>query len=159
MLEWAEVRGYQVVLSCGRGEEALLAPLDPAGGRSRLAGRLDLPQMWDLLRNASFLVCPDTGIAHLGRIVGTPTVALYGPGSPVIAGAGRFWEKSAFRAVWDPEVTCRDQDQLFGRRVRWVRQCWRTVAECGNPDCIRRVSLEQVIAAVESLINPVPAKA
>jgi len=56
--DWAESRGYQVVLSVGSGEEALLAPVDPDGTRSGLAGRLDLAQMWDLLRNAAFLVCP-----------------------------------------------------------------------------------------------------
>jgi ADP-heptose:LPS heptosyltransferase len=151
--QWAEGRGYQVVLSAGRGEEALLAPLDPDGRRSSLAGRLDLAQIWDLLRNAEFLVCPDTGIAHLARLVGVPTVALYGPGSPISTGPGRFWAQSPFRAVWDPEVACRDQDRLFERRLVWLHQCWRSVAECGNPICIRRNQVAQVIGAIEELVS------
>jgi ADP-heptose:LPS heptosyltransferase len=65
--------------------------------------------MWDLLRNAAFLVCPDTGIAHLARLVGVPTVALYGPGSPISTGPGLFWMASPFRAIWDPDVPCRNQ--------------------------------------------------
>jgi len=150
--QWAEGRGYEVVLSAGRGEEALLAPLDPEGTRSGLAGRLDLAQMWDLLRHAAFLVCPDTGIAHLARLVGVPTVALYGPGSPISTGPGRFWAHSPFRAVWDPEVACRDQDRLFERRLPWLRQCWRSVAECGNPICIRRNQVAQVVRAIEELV-------
>src|SRR5262245_22358444 len=149
--DWAEARGYRVVLSAGRGEEGLLAPVDPEGTRSALAGRLDLAQLWDLLRNAAFLVCPDTGIAHLARLVGVPTVALYGPGSPISTGPGRFWRTSPFRAVWDPEVACRDQDHLFERRLLWLRQCWRGVEECGNPVCIRRVALREVISAIEEL--------
>jgi len=149
--DWAEARGYEVVLSAGRGEEELLAPVDPERRRSALAGRLDLAQLWDLLRNAAFLVCPDTGVAHLARLVGVPTVALYGPGSPVSTGPGLFWAKSPFRAVWDPDVACRDQNRLFERRLVWLRQCWRSVEECGNPVCIRRVAVREVIAAIEEL--------
>ena len=149
--DWAERAGYEVVLSSGRGEERLLAPVDPDGRRSRLAG-LDLAELWDLLKNAAFLVCPDTGVAHLGRVVGVPTVAIYGPGSPVSTGPGLFWAASPFRALWDPEVACRDQDRLFERRLPWVRQCWRGVDECGDPVCIRRVAVEQVIEAIESLL-------
>jgi ADP-heptose:LPS heptosyltransferase len=149
--DWAEARGYEVVLSAGRGEEALLAPVDPERRRSALAGRLDLAQLWDLLKNAAFLVCPDTGIAHLARLVGVPTVALYGPGSPVSTGPGLFWRQSPFRAVWDPDVACRDQDRMFERRLTWLRQCWRSVEECGNPVCIRRVAVRDVIAAIEEL--------
>ena len=139
------------MLSTGRGEEALLASVDPEGRRSRLAGRLDLPQLWDLLKNAAFLVCPDTGIAHLARLVGVPTVALYGPGSPISTGPGLFWRTSPFRALWDPDVACRNQDHLFERRLIWLRQCWRSVQECGDPVCIRRVTVDQVVAAVEEL--------
>jgi ADP-heptose:LPS heptosyltransferase len=151
--DWAEARGFEVVLSAGRGEERLLAPVDPDGRRSRLAGRLDLAQLWDLLRHAAFLVCPDTGIAHLARLVGVPTVALYGPGSPISTGPGRFWAKSPFRALWDPDVPCRDQDRLFERRLVWLRQCWRSVEECGDPVCIRRIAVEQVAAAIDSLLT------
>ena len=153
VLDWAEKEGYEAVLSSGPGEESLLHPVDPEGRRSALAGQLDLPQLWDLLRNASFLVCPDTGVAHMARLVGTPTVAIYGPGSPISTGPGRFWASSPFQALWDPDVACRDQSDLFGRRVTWVRQCWRTVSECGNPVCVRRVTVEQVVSAIQTLVS------
>jgi ADP-heptose:LPS heptosyltransferase len=149
--DWAEARGYEVVLSAGRGEERLLAPVDPEGKRSALAGRLDLPQIWDLLHNAAFLVCPDTGIAHLARLVGVPTVAIYGPGSPISTGPGLFWRNAPFKAMWDPNVHCRDQNHLFERKLIWLRQCWRGVEECGDPFCIRRVTVQNVLAAIEDL--------
>jgi ADP-heptose:LPS heptosyltransferase len=151
VLVWAEARGYEVVLSAGRGEEHLVAQLDGEGQRGRLAGRLDLSQLWDLLRRAAFLVCPDTGVAHMARMVGVPTVAIYGPGSPISTGPGRFWASSPFRALWQPEVHCRDQDVLFERRLVWLRQCWRGVEECGNPFCIRSVAVPEVIAAIDEL--------
>jgi ADP-heptose:LPS heptosyltransferase len=151
VLAWAESRGYPAVLSTGKGEEGLAQAVDPESRRTGLAGRLDLAQMWDLLRQAAFVVCPDTGVAHLARIVGVPTVALYGPGSPLTTGPGRFWAASPFRALWDPQVPCRNQDTLFGRRLAWMRQCWRTAAECGDPVCIRRIAAGDVISAVEAL--------
>lgn len=149
--DWAERQGLAVVVSAGRGEEALAREVDPEGQRSRLAGRLDVAQLWDLLRHAQFLVCPDTGVAHLARLAGTPTAALYGPGSPRATGPGRFWAASPFTALWDPDVPCRDQDQLFGRRLAWMRQCWRTPAQCGDPFCMRRIGVEQVISALDAL--------
>ena len=151
--EWAETRGFRVVLSAGRGEGHLLSPVDPQGTRSELAGRLDLAQLWDLLSHAAFLVSPDTGVAHLARLVGVPTVVIYGPGSPISSGPGRFWAKSPFRALWDPDIPCRNQDRLFGRKLIWLRQCWRGVAECGDPYCIRRISVEQVAAAIGELTS------
>jgi len=156
VLNWAENRGYEVVLTTGPGEESLAAKVDPDGSRRRLAGQLNLAQLWDLLRGASFLVCPDTGIAHLARVVGVPTAAIYGPGSPISTGPGRFWADSPFVALWDPDVHCRDQNDFFGRRLQWLRQCARTVAECSDPFCMRRTSVTHVIDAVEKLSKTAP---
>jgi ADP-heptose:LPS heptosyltransferase len=153
VLEWAESRGFDVVLSVGPGEESLLRAVDPEGSRSTLAGRLNLSQLWDLLRSSSFVVCPDTGVAHMARLVGAPTVALYGPGSPISTGPGRFWAASPFVPLWDPDIPCRDQDELFERRLAWMRQCWRTPAECGDPVCIRSIGVDRVIAAIDHLVS------
>jgi ADP-heptose:LPS heptosyltransferase len=140
------------VLTAGPGEEALAGAVDADGSRSALVGRLDLAQMWELLRRAAFLVCPDTGIAHLARLVGVPTVAIYGQGSPITTGPGKFWAQSPFKALWDPDVECRNQDDMFGRHIAWVRQCARSPQECADPFCIRRVAPPQVSAAIEQLL-------
>ena len=75
------------------------APAIPARRFASFAGRLDLPQLWRLFANARLLVAPDTGVAHLARVAGAPTVALFGPGSAVVTGAGDFWRNSPYRAV------------------------------------------------------------
>jgi hypothetical protein len=82
-----------------------------------------------------------------------PTVAIYGPGSPISTGPGRFWANAPFRALWDPDVPCRDQDHLFERKLVWLKQCWRGVGECADPFCIRRVAVPQVIEAIGTLMN------
>ncbi|BCB28695.1 heptosyltransferase [Sulfurimicrobium lacus] len=148
-----EKQGLQVVWSGGRGEEKLVAGLDPEGRRLSYAGRLDLAQLWQLLKNAKLLVCPDTGVAHLGRLTGTPTVALFGPGSASIYGAGNFWRDSPYVAVTVDPFPCRDQHRLFKREIPWVLRCGRNPRECAAPRCMQAISLEAVSDAVRRLLD------
>lgn len=147
-------RGLAVAWSGGRGEEAIVAAIDPAGRHPSYAGRLDLAQLWHLLRDAALLVCPDTGVAHLGRLTGTPTVALFGPGSARVYGAGEFWRDSPYRAVTVEDFPCRDQRALFRREVAWVRTCRRSPAQCPVPACMHAIGLEAVLDAVDRLLEP-----
>jgi ADP-heptose:LPS heptosyltransferase len=146
-----EARGLEPVWSAGRGEDAVVR--DCAGDTCyrSYAGALSLPQLWRLVANASLLVSPDTGVAHLGRIVGTPTVALFGPGSATISGAGEFWREARYRAVTVTPFHCRDQRVLFKRELAWVRRCGRTVAECAHPRCMDAIDLDSVLAAIDAI--------
>jgi ADP-heptose:LPS heptosyltransferase len=110
-----------------------------------------LPQIWHLLAGASILVSPDTGIAHLGRVVGTPTVVLFGPGSATITGGGAFWRDMPCRAVTVDPFPCRDQRVLFKREIAWVRRCGRSLAECPHPRCMDAISVDAVAPAIASL--------
>lgn len=148
---WLQAQGITPVWSCGPGEESLVAAIDP-DGRS-YTGTLSLAQLWRLLQGASALVCPDTSVAHLGRIVGVPTVALFGPGSANIHGAGAFWATSPYRAITVDPFPCRDQSTLFGRHLPWARRCGRSLNECGRPFCMEAISLEAVCAALASAAN------
>jgi len=139
--------GLGVVWSAGAAEEALVRECDPAGEFPSLAGRLDLAQLWHLLASAALLVAPDTGIAHLGRVTWTPTVAIFGPGSPVICGRGRFWRASPWESVAEDPFPCRDQRILFRREIPWVRRCGRSTRECAEPRCMQAVPVEAVLAA------------
>lgn len=142
-----ERKGLQVVWSAGRGEEGEVAGIDPGRRFSSYAGALDLAQLWNLIRGAGLLLCPDTGIAHLGRLAGTPTVTLYGPGSPVLFGPGDFWRETPDRAITVDPFPCRDQRTLFKREIAWVRRCQRTLEECPAPRCMHAIGVEEVVQA------------
>lgn len=148
-----EDRGIAPVWSGGRGEEAIVREVDPAARYRSYAGTLDLAQMWHLAAGARVLVAPDTGIAHLGRIVGTPTVALFGPGSAVLCGAGDFWRDSAYRALSIDPFPCRDQRILFRRDIAWVRRCGRSTAECAHPRCMDAIETDTVAAAIDAVMR------
>jgi ADP-heptose:LPS heptosyltransferase len=139
------------VWSAGRGEEPIVARCDPDRRYRSYAGELGLPQMWRLLADSSLLVCPDTGIAHLGRIVGTPTVTLFGPGSATIAGAGEFWRNAPYRAVTVDPFPCRDQHTLFKREIAWAQRCERLPPACTHPRCMDAIGIDAVNAAIADL--------
>jgi len=146
-----EARGLGIAWSAGRGEEAVVAECDPGERHPSYAGRLTLAQLWHLLSSGTVLVAPDTGVAHLGRVVLAPTVALFGPGSAVLCANGAFWGDAPWRPVTIEPFECRDQRLLFRRRVEWVRRCTRTIEECAEPRCMHALSVDAVLQAVESV--------
>jgi ADP-heptose:LPS heptosyltransferase len=77
--------GIPVVLTGGPGERALAAGVASAAGippSRSTAGDLSLPALAALVAGAALLVCGDTGVAHLGTALGTPSVLLFGPVPP-----------------------------------------------------------------------------
>jgi ADP-heptose:LPS heptosyltransferase len=155
LAEWFALQGFEVVWSAGAKETHLVNEVDPAGRFTTLAGKLDLLQLAKLLTEAVLMVCPDTGIAHLGRLTGTPTVALFGPGSPAICGAGDYWQDSPFAAL-SAEIPCRDQTTTFRRHAPWIRRCARShggsAGQCARALCMEGISLQAVQAAARTLL-------
>lgn len=146
-------RGFDIVWSGGKDEAGLVTGADPEQRYRSLAGQLDLPQLWRLIQGAALLVCPDTGVAHMGRLTHTPTVTLFGPGSDIICGAGAFWRDAPYCAVIERDIACRNQTMLFRRNVPWVRRCGRSTSECATPACMHALSLGSVTQAIDTLIT------
>lgn len=151
LADWIAGRGVQPVWSAGAKEVELVAAADPRQRYPSYAGRLDLLQMAQLIAKANALVCPDTGIAHLGRVVGVPTLALFGPGSSVISGAGEFWRDCPYVALTEPDFPCRDQKVLFRRRKDWIRRCGRSTSECSHARCMDALDFERAQEALQRL--------
>ena len=122
-------QGLTVALSGGRGEEALTSAVDPGGELANFAGRLDLAQLFALVQGAAVLVAPDTGVAHLGKVTGTPTVALFGRGPTAVYARGRFWARMPFRAAVLDELPARPQSTLFLRPFLWLAEASTAMLE------------------------------
>lgn len=158
LLAFLQSRGLSPVWSAGPGETAYIDRIDPEGRFPRYCGSLDLAGVWRLLAGARLMVCPDTGVAHLGKVVGVPSVVLFGPGSPEIYGRGAYWRDAPYVAVAAEDFPCRNQPLLFRREVSWVRRCGRSQAACMHASaglarvgeaapCMSAITLEQVVAA------------
>lgn len=155
LAHWLESRGMRVVWSAGPGEASIVEAIDGGSARARVLGTLTLATLWTVLAKATLLVCPDTGIAHLGRVVGVPTVTLFGPGSALICGPGSFFADMPGRAVTADPFPCRDQTIQFFRKVPWARRCERlhgtSPGRCARPLCMEAIEVVAVQAAIESL--------
>jgi len=150
--------GYVPVWSGGPGEAELIRRIDPDPQHPNMAGLLGLGELWHLFAGAKAIVCPDTGVAHLARLVGVPTVALFGPGNASIHGAGQYWRDVPFVPVTVTDMPCRDQPVIFRRQVDWVRRCDRNASTCvawhgDYADCMGRLSVEWVAAELKNALE------
>jgi ADP-heptose:LPS heptosyltransferase len=148
LADYLTTRHFSVVWGGGPGEPALIHKMDPEGKFQSFAGKLSLKEYWALIHSASLLICPDTGIAHLGRQTGTPTISLYGPGSEVLCGQSWFWEEMPFFTI-SKDIACRDQTRLFKREIGWGAKCSRSLSECPPVRCMDLITPEDVINMIE----------
>ena len=156
LADWLAAQGITPVWSAGAKETALVTAADPQARYTSYAGQLDLAQLAELFAQARLIVCPDTGVAHLARITGTPTVALFGPGSSLISGAGKFWADSPFTAL-SVDIACRNQTNTFRRHAEWIKRCSRSFGpgegQCDKARCMLGIGLEAVQAACTNRLN------
>ena len=145
--------GIKPIWSAGPSGGVLIHRIDPAARFAALGHRLDLAQLWHLVARAALLVCPDTSVMHIGRLTGTPTVALFGPSPAQLYGAGEFWRRAPCRAVTIENFPCRDQHRLFKRDIAWLRRCQRTTAECAAPRCMHAIGVDAVAGAALELLG------
>ncbi|MDR0994016.1 MAG: glycosyltransferase family 9 protein [Verrucomicrobiota bacterium] len=126
----------QVAWLGGPGEERLL-PAHSAAVRWNWVGRLPIPLLAAVMEQATVWVGNDSGPMHLAAAVGTPTVSIWGPTSPV---------------VWAP----RGERHIHFRRGSACPGCryWDHRAACLLPghDCIAKVEVGDVADAVKSLL-------
>ncbi len=160
-------RGITPVWSAGAKESALVTAADPQQRFRSYAGQLDLLQLAHLLRNARLLVGPDTGVMHLGKLVGTPTVTLFGPGSEVLCAHSLFFRNAPAIALSAP-VACRNQQIIFRRSVDWVQRCGRgfdavagtpvsaSAARCGTALCMAGITFDDALEACLKLLDLSP---
>ena len=153
-----EELGYRVVWSGGSSEAELVRQIDPDSARLNFAGRLGLADLWHLFAGARALVCPDTGTAHLARLIGTPAVTLFGPGNAQIHGAGRYWRTAPFVPVTIADMPCRNQPNIFRREVSWVRRCDRNTSTCvewrgDHAGCMGRLTVDAVKEALQAVLE------
>ncbi len=86
-----------------------------------------LRQLAALISELDLLVCNDTGVMHIAGAVGTPVVAVFGPGDPAFIGPRR-----------DAEVVIKDCPDR-----PCFDNCRRVI-----PECLEEVTVEDVWAAV-----------
>jgi lipopolysaccharide heptosyltransferase I len=98
-----------------------------------LAGRTSLKELGAIIRDAQFLVSPDTGPMHLAAALNIPVFAIFGPTSPLRTGP-----YGKMHTIIRLELPC---SPCFTRKP------------CPDWRCIREITPEMVLRAVHSLFE------
>jgi heptosyltransferase I len=111
------------------------APLD-------LIGKTSLKQLLALIQAARFVLCPDSGPAHMATTVGTPVIGLYATSNRWRTGPyfSQDWVVDAYPEAVAEEFEASVSDIAWGRRVR-------------NPNAMDLISVDNVTANIDRLMS------
>lgn len=129
-------RGYNVVVTGSESERELTAYV--AGNAERaidLAGKTTFAEFAAIIGGASAVVCGNTAAAHVASATGTPVVEIFPPTVPAV----RFhpW-MVPYELLGDQEIVCKG--------------CRSRCCPFEMQPCLRSVSVEHVLAALERLV-------
>jgi heptosyltransferase-2 len=130
-------RGLEVVIVGGSGDTRFSRAF--RGHQvTDMVGKTDLIGLCGVIKSADVLVTHDSGPLHLARLVGTPSVALFGPTDPrekatTEDGTVVLWQGTKF-----PCAPCYDG---------------RGYAQCSRNRCLESISSEEVVRHVHLLLS------
>lgn len=141
----ADEDGATVVLVGSPGEREHVAGVrafagEPRGGSIHdWSGALPFDEFVALLERADAVVSNDSGPMHIAAALGTPTIGLFGPETPVLYGPlGR-----AAHALWKP-VVCSPCINVHANKAV---NCWR-----GTPECLTGIAVDEVLSETRALL-------
>jgi lipopolysaccharide heptosyltransferase II len=130
-------QGLRVVAVAASNQASILDELQAASAaRIEAFTDLSLPEITALSARASIFVGNDSGIAHIAAAVRTPSVVIFGSSN---VAHWRPWTVGAAEVVRE-EMACAPCPGY-------------TCSEFEQPECIRRVSVERVAAAIERVLG------
>lgn len=139
-------QGYQVILCGGPSEmEQTLARNIQAHCNfeaTNLVAQTNLQQLLALLEQAQFVIAPDTGPAHMASALNTPVIGLYAHSNPKRTGPynSQAYVVSEYEQLLVEQTGKNAAQNPWGKRVK-------------GHDLMQRISVEQVISRIESLIK------
>ncbi|MFP3873516.1 MAG: glycosyltransferase family 9 protein [Thiohalophilus sp.] len=142
-----EQHGLQVYLTGGNsaGEQALAAAIEAKADNpniTNLVGKTSLKQLLAILENATALISPDSGPAHMATTVDTPVIGLYACANPDRTGPylSRQWTINHYPEAVQDKFHKPVPELPWGIRVR----------DAGTMD---RISVEEVKSTLDRLIH------
>jgi lipopolysaccharide heptosyltransferase II len=137
VVEALAARGHRIVSVAAPGEaETISALRESSAARIAAFTDLSLPEVTALAARSSLFVGNDSGIAHIASAVNTPAVVVFGSSNV------RHWHPWAnpLSEIVREELPCQPCPGY-------------TCAEFDQPECIRRVSVERVLQAIERVME------
>ena len=136
VVEYLAERGFTSVAIAASNEQALLEQLRSEATAKVVTFALSLPEVTALTSRSQLFVGNDSGIAHIAAAVGTPSVVVFG--SSNIA-HWQPWNSAPAEVVFE-EMPCQPCHGYF-------------CAQFAQPECILRVPVARVSAAIDRLLS------
>ena len=106
----------------------------PAEKCFNMCGKTDLAELMQLIRFSRFMVCNDSGIMHLGAVLGKAGVAVFGSTDPTATGPiSPLWHALSERTECSP--------------------CFEHICPYGHKKCMSVVSAEAVIDVMKKILD------
>ena len=134
--EFLAERGFAPVAIAATNEKPLLEKLGSEANVKIVSLDLSLPEVTALAARSQLFVGNDSGIAHIAAAVGTPAVVIFGSSN---VAHWRPWNSAPAEVVFE-EMPCQP---CHGYSCEKFEQ----------PECILRVPVTRVIAAIERLLT------
>lgn len=134
--EFLVERGFAPVAIAAPHEAQILNDLLSAASVKIALLELSLPEVTALASRSQLFVGNDSGIAHIAAAVGTPSVVVFGSSN---VAHWRPWNCAAAHVVFE-EMPCQPCHGYFCEKFP-------------QPECILRVPVNRVIAAIEKCLN------
>lgn len=137
VVEYLAERDFAPVAIAAPNERALLDNLRAETAASLVTFDLPLPLVTALAARSRLFVGNDSGIAHIASAVGTPVVVIFGSSN---VAHWRPWNRAPAEVVLE-EMSCQPCHGYFCEKF-------------AQPECILRVPVSRVTAAIERLLSP-----
>jgi len=130
-------RGLAPVIVVAAHEQKIAQMLsEKSSGRCLTLADLSLPEVTALAARARLFVGNDSGIAHIAAATGSPSVVIFGSSN---RNHWRPWTMQPNEIVFE-ELSCQPCHGYF-------------CAEFEKPECILRVPVQRVVAAIDRVLN------
>jgi exopolysaccharide biosynthesis WecB/TagA/CpsF family protein len=137
-----ETHGARIVLVGGKDDDVEAVQAAMRAPALNLSGQTTLPELAGLLKQADCFIGAESGVMHLAAASGAPVVAIFGPGNPDAWGP---WQPGGQVSVIRSGVEC-SPCSYVGHGIG-LRE------GCAARTCLKLVTVEQVVAAVGSVLG------
>jgi len=114
-------------------------------------GSKTIDEFVSIINSANLVVGIDTGVIHMSKVMGTPTLVLMGQSEPYIFGGDNLFSRSIHLGV--DNLDCRDKKSFQGIKKDWINRCDRNTCPLSDVLCIQNINTELIDQSIDQLLK------
>jgi len=114
-------------------------------------GSKELHNIVPVINSASIVIGVDTGVMHMSKVMGTPTLVLMGQSHPELFGGDNVFSRSIHLGI--DNLDCRDKKTFQGIRKDWIYRCDRDECLFDDLPCINLIDSSLIGESIGYLLK------